>query len=138
MDEARDFGLRSGCSFSVHGSDGSIGILSLASRDEHSVEMRARMRRVLPLAQVTLGYLFETGLSSLPSPAIAMAPPLSERETECLRWAAEGKTAWETGQILNIAERTIVFHLNNAMKKLGAVNRTHAVARALHRSLITL
>lgn len=144
MDEARDFGLRSGCSFPVHESHGRIGILSLASRDEHSVAMHMRMRRVLPLAQTMLCHLFETAIRALPAPKTGPAPKsgtdgsLSEREKECLRWAAEGKTAWETGQILNVSERTAVFHLNNAMKKLGAVNRTHAVARALHRSLISL
>ena len=58
------------------------------------------------------------------------------RERECLKWAAEGKTAWETGQILGIAERTAVFHVNNVIQKLGATNKTQAIVRALALNMI--
>lgn len=57
--------------------------------------------------------------------------PLTNRERDCLSWAAEGKTAWETSVILGIAETTIIFHIENAKKKLGASTTTHAVAIAL-------
>jgi DNA-binding CsgD family transcriptional regulator len=56
---------------------------------------------------------------------------LTARERECLRWSADGKTAWEIGQILNIAERTVVFHVNNVIQKLGASNKTQAIVRAV-------
>ncbi|MBF0310733.1 MAG: autoinducer binding domain-containing protein [Magnetococcales bacterium] len=61
---------------------------------------------------------------------------LTPRELECLRWASEGKTAWEIGSILHITERTVVAHLNNASNKLGANNRIQAVARAVAYKLI--
>ena len=32
---------------------------------------------------------------------------LSPRELECLEWAAEGKSAWEIGQILGISRYTV-------------------------------
>jgi LuxR family transcriptional regulator, quorum-sensing system regulator BjaR1 len=63
---------------------------------------------------------------------------LTARECEVLRWAAHGKTAWEISVILRIAERTVKFHLIEASKKLGAVNRTAAVAKALALKLIEL
>ncbi|MBF0420477.1 MAG: helix-turn-helix transcriptional regulator [Magnetococcales bacterium] len=56
---------------------------------------------------------------------------LTERELECLRWAAAGKTSLETGVIMNITERTVKFHLVNAQKKLMSKNKTQAVARAI-------
>jgi DNA-binding CsgD family transcriptional regulator len=59
-------------------------------------------------------------------------------ETECLRWCKEGKTNWEIAGILRISEKTVEFHLEKAMKKLGAGNRTTAVVRALKLGLITL
>ena len=62
---------------------------------------------------------------------------LTEREKECLLWAAEGKTSWETAQILQISERTVIFHLQNAARKLKVVNRQHAIARAVVLGLIT-
>ena len=61
---------------------------------------------------------------------------LTERETEILRWLMEGKTSWDIGKILSISERTVKFHVNNTLVKLNAVNRTHAVAKAILRNLI--
>ena len=55
-----------------------------------------------------------------------------------LRWAADGKTSWEISVILKISERTVKFHLIQASRKLNAVNRTLAVAKALARGLIKL
>jgi len=51
-------------------------------------------------------------------------------------WTAEGKTAAEIGVILGIAESTCIFHLTNATRKLGAVNKTHAAAKAAVLGLI--
>ena len=61
---------------------------------------------------------------------------LTDREIQCLAWAARGKTSWETAMILEVTETTINFHLTNAMKKLGVVTRPHAVATAVAMGLI--
>jgi DNA-binding CsgD family transcriptional regulator len=61
---------------------------------------------------------------------------LTEREKECLLWAAEGKTGWEIATIVNISERTVTFHLQNAAQKMGVVNRQQAISRALSMGLI--
>ncbi|MGE4280236.1 MAG: helix-turn-helix transcriptional regulator [Magnetospirillum sp.] len=63
---------------------------------------------------------------------------LSKRETECLSWFANGKTAWETAQILDISESTVIFHIENAKKKLGATNVTHAVAIAVTKGWVAV
>ncbi len=63
-------------------------------------------------------------------------PQLTAREREVLTWAANGKSAWETGEILCIAKRTVDEHMQTATRKLGAVNKTQAVALALTRNLI--
>jgi len=62
--------------------------------------------------------------------------PLSGRERECLAWASLGKTAWETAQILGLSRRTVEFHLENAVRKLGAGNKVHAAFIAMRRRLI--
>jgi LuxR family quorum sensing-dependent transcriptional regulator len=64
-------------------------------------------------------------------------PDLTPRETECLKWAAEGKSEWEISQILGISEHTSEKHLLNAKRKLGAVNRVHAVAEAIRLGYIS-
>jgi DNA-binding CsgD family transcriptional regulator len=61
---------------------------------------------------------------------------LSEREKACLSWTALGKSSWEIGQILSISENTAVFHIKNAMKKLGTNTRTGAAVKAIQLGLI--
>ncbi|HUT48376.1 MAG TPA: helix-turn-helix transcriptional regulator [Alphaproteobacteria bacterium] len=63
---------------------------------------------------------------------------LTAREAECLKWTARGKSSWQISQILSLSERTVNFHLSNAMQKLSTQNRTHAVAKALYQGLINI
>jgi LuxR family quorum sensing-dependent transcriptional regulator len=74
--------------------------------------------------------------------AVRRRPPanskLTARESEVLQWVANGKSAREIGEILNIAKRTVDEHVQAGMKKLGAANRTHAVVLALRDNLIKL
>lgn len=62
---------------------------------------------------------------------------LTAREREVLTWTAQGKTSWEVAQILHLAERTVVFHIENAKTKLGASTRSQALVRAVMLGLIT-
>jgi DNA-binding CsgD family transcriptional regulator len=63
---------------------------------------------------------------------------LTSKETQCLQWCKEGKTNWEISEILSISEKTVEFHLGNAMKKLGAGNRISAVIIGIKRGFIAL
>jgi DNA-binding CsgD family transcriptional regulator len=63
---------------------------------------------------------------------------LTEREIECLTWAARGQSEEAIALLLNRSRDTVHFHLQNAIKKLDAGNRTHAVAIACTRGLISL
>ncbi len=64
--------------------------------------------------------------------------PLTNRELTCLEWAAIGKTSWEMGVILGLAERTINFHINNACRKLGVHGRQAAITAALQLGLLPI
>jgi DNA-binding CsgD family transcriptional regulator len=64
--------------------------------------------------------------------------PLTPRELEVLTWVARGKTAEGTAQILNISKRTVNEHVQTSMSKLGASNRTHAIAIALQNHMVKL
>jgi DNA-binding CsgD family transcriptional regulator len=61
---------------------------------------------------------------------------LSARQAACLRWAALGKTSWETARILGVSESTVNFHLRNACAKLGVRGRRAAAVEALRRGLL--
>lgn len=56
--------------------------------------------------------------------------PLSPREGECLALAFEGLTARQTAERLHCAERTVNYHLSNAMAKLKVDNKMSAIQRA--------
>lgn len=61
---------------------------------------------------------------------------LSRREIECLSWASAGKTSVEMSEILGLSEYTVNHYLNRATRKLDAVNRVQAVAKALRAGLL--
>jgi DNA-binding NarL/FixJ family response regulator len=80
-----------------------------------------------------------------PSPDVAVRlaerafyEPLSEREIEVLRHAAQGESNKEIASALGVAESTIKNHLKSIMVKLDAGDRTEAVTVALRRGIIDL
>lgn len=54
---------------------------------------------------------------------------LTERELETLTWAARGKSSADVAVILGISERTVNFHLDNAMRKVGVATRVQAAVK---------
>jgi PAS domain S-box-containing protein len=74
--------------------------------------------------------------SALPPIDVDEPVALSDRERECLLWVSFGKTAWETAAILSRSQRTVEFHLNNAVRKLHAANKVHAAVLAIRLGLL--
>lgn len=63
-------------------------------------------------------------------------PKLRDREMDVLSWAAKGKTADETAVILGLKRETVTTHITSACRRLGAQNKTQAVAIAVARRLV--
>lgn len=61
---------------------------------------------------------------------------LSPRETECLQWAAVGKTSPEIARIIDRSVETVRLHIKNAIHKLGAHNKPHAIGKAVQLGLV--
>lgn len=122
-------GLRVGWSQSCYDARGTGGLLTLARSAESMspAEVRELLPKVSWLAQAA-----HEGMSRLLLPKYMpeAGAVLSAREIEVLRWTADGKTSSEVGMIMNIAERTVNFHVNSALEKLGAVNKTSATIKA--------
>jgi DNA-binding CsgD family transcriptional regulator len=131
----RDFGLDA----TWEGKGYSCGIKNL-NGDENGVlhyyglSKRERHKTILSLFSPHL----HEAMSRILGKARSDLPPLSSREKEILKWLMEGKSTWDISTILQISERTVKFHIDNTMKKLDAVNRTHAVAIALREKLVEL
>jgi len=58
------------------------------------------------------------------------APQLTEHEIRVLRLVAQGLTNKEIARSLNIAERTVEFHLNQIFQRLDVTSRTAATMKA--------
>jgi DNA-binding NarL/FixJ family response regulator len=63
---------------------------------------------------------------------------LSPREREILALLADGLSGEEAAKQLFLSSETVRTHVRNAMTKLGAATRVHAVALALQRGEITV
>ena len=94
-------------------------------------------RHTLPSLHLISLYAFER-LRKFRAPRCERKSLLTSRELEVLAWAAAGKTAWEIGELLDIAKRTADSHIEAVVRKLGTANRTHAVAIAIRDRLIDI
>jgi DNA-binding CsgD family transcriptional regulator len=95
---------------------------------------RAFKKEMMPLITVAAQVFHETVMKihGIKYPKI----DLTIRESEVLGWAAAGKSASDISVILNISVHTARTHLDTARHKLGALNITHAVRRAIQLNLI--
>lgn len=128
-EEAGSFGLRVGWAQSCFDGSGAVGLLSLARAHDRltTAELRAKdphLRWLVNVAHIALS------TELMASTAAQAVFPLSAREAEVLRWAADGKTAGDAATILGISVDTVSFHVKNTLAKTGAGNKTAAVARA--------
>lgn len=133
--EADDFGLRAGLTIPLHGLGCSWGLVSFASETRRN---EGELIEVLPQLHLLAHFIHEAGHRFAHHLAMTEPPRLTSRELECLHWVAVGKTSWEIGRLLNVTERTIVFHVQNAARKLETSGRQAAVARAIVLGLINL
>jgi LuxR family quorum sensing-dependent transcriptional regulator len=125
---AREWGWQNGFVVPVHGPRGYFSYVSIASPERDldlRIENRVRLQMLALLAHDRCSTL---NLAERPDAAPHSASKLSERERECMRWVAAGKTDWEIGPILVISSSTAHFHIENARRKLGASTRAQAVA----------
>ena len=80
--------------------------------------------------------LNEKALEIEPGRTPASAPALSPREVDAMTLLAIGYSRAQVAEQLSISEHTLRVYIESARFKLGALNTTHAVARALSRGLI--
>ncbi|HRD86442.1 MAG TPA: autoinducer binding domain-containing protein [Rubrivivax sp.] len=130
------FGYATGIATALHLPEGRHFFLGV-DRDQPLPSEPAELQRVVAELQLFAVHAQEAAMRLLlPAEQQPERPALTPRELEALRWTMDGKTAWEVGTILGISERTAVLHVNNAMHKLGCVNKHQAVLKALRLGLI--
>lgn len=136
-EEATGYGLRSGVTLPIHGANGEFGIVCFVSDCRPDKNFDRHVHASLAALCCLRDFVLESAGSfmKLGSPK-ADEVRISSRELECLRWAAEGKSSWEIGRILNCAEATVNFHFTNIRRKLNSKSRQQAVVKAIKLGLI--
>jgi DNA-binding CsgD family transcriptional regulator len=144
FDKAREFGLVTGSTHPVHGPGGEWSSISFI-KDRGGVRAETEIQHALARCQLLAGYVHDSVARIVEQrlgAAIPQSQPrpersdLNERECQVLTWVAAGKTTSEIADIMPISERTVIFHLSNARRKLGATNSRHAISKALSLGLI--
>ncbi|MHC8288901.1 helix-turn-helix transcriptional regulator [Pseudomonas sp. XS1P51] len=130
-------GLQHGWSQSVHDEDGGVcSILSLAR--SHCPITAFELYENLGFSVFMGRHLHALIAQTLPRKAEKPpAPHLSAREIDVLKLAAVGKTAYESARILNVTPRTVNFHVQEAIRKLGVTNKISAVITATKHGYLT-
>jgi len=130
MRRATDFGIARGFVVPIHCSGGYEAAVSMSGVN---VDLPPGCKPALHLAAL---YAFDR-VRHLARPEAAAGRPLTPREREVMAWVAQGKSAWEIGEILHITKRTVQEHVVRVFRKLGATNRAQAVAICIRNRLIS-
>jgi DNA-binding CsgD family transcriptional regulator len=126
--DAQDHGIKTGWAQSCLERSGAGSLLTLCRCTEPltASELQAK--------ETSMRWLVQVAHLSLSRAIFAQVNPactaLTKREREVLQWSADGKSAQDIADTLNLSKSVIDFHLKNSIQKLNASNKTAAVARA--------
>jgi DNA-binding NarL/FixJ family response regulator len=130
----------------LHRSAPALGIVAYGERAErHSASVAlqagacAYVARTAPAAEVRQAVDAAAAQETFVDPAV---PPkgrrgkLTRRQRQILQRLADGESTTVAARQLDLSEETVKTHTKNALARLGARNRTHAVAIAIRESLV--
>lgn len=132
FDAGQKHNIESGHTFVLHDYKNNLAVLSLIAYESCSLNIEKNRAAF----QSFFIDLHEEMLHSYDGIHKNNASALSQRESEVLYWVGLGKTYFETSVILGISQRTVKFHINNIVKKLGVSNARHAVKLSIELDLL--
>lgn len=125
---ARRLRFDDGISYPVHDSMGNSGVLSFAS--ETRCLTSSDRHRLLADGLLTAAFTHNAIRGLINKNSKVLEKPLTERETECLRLIAIGKSTGEMSRILGLSQHGVLHHVRSLMSKFGVHQRYQAVIRA--------
>lgn len=138
LSESQAFGLgNQGYSIPIRGPNGQFALFSINHNadDETWTKFTEENRRDLILIA---HYFNKKALEFEPGRTPEQSQALSPREIDAMTLLAVGYNRAQAAESLSISEHTLRVYIESARFKLGAINTTHAVARALSRGLIVV
>lgn len=136
--EAIEFGVgNQGFTVPIRGPNGQFALFTVNNSccDARWQEFTEKSRRDLILIA---HYFNQKALELEPGRTPETAQALSPREIDAMTLLAIGYNRAQVADTLSISEHTLRVYIESARFKLGALNTTHAVARALSRGLIVV
>jgi LuxR family quorum-sensing system transcriptional regulator CciR len=127
LERARKEGIGDGFTIPAHVPGETYGSVSFA------VETGIRLNPdTLPLTQLVGAFAFEAArrIRRLREPATPLRG-LTDRQRECVMWAARGKSDKEIARILGVSHETVIMHLKQARERYGVAKRTLLAIHAL-------
>ncbi|WP_323770486.1 LuxR family transcriptional regulator [Antarctobacter sp.] len=138
MQDAIAYGIgNQGFSIPLRGPNGQFALFSLTHNcnDTEWEDFTVTNRRDLILIA---HYFNQKALEFEPGRTPEASQSLSPREIEAMTLLAVGYSRAQAADTLSISEHTLRVYVESARHKLGALNTTHAVARALSRGVIVV
>lgn len=135
-EEACGYGMRTGVTLPIHGPNGEVGLLSMASDAPPGEQFTRQITQRMGALTLVRDYAFASSVSFSCSSGGDPVPRLTRRELEILQWVMAGKSSWEISMIINCSEATVNFHLANVRQKFNVNTRQQAVVKAIALGLI--
>jgi len=136
-EEACGYGIRTGVTLPIHGPNGEVGMLSLASDAPPGDKFTRQVEHTMGSLTLVRDYAFASSVPFSQQGGGEAVPRLTRRELEVLNWVMAGKSSWEISMITRCSEATVNFHLANVRQKFNVNTRQQAVVKAIALGLLT-
>ena len=132
--EAKEFGITEGYCVPIAGPDGEIGLFAVCAATRGEID-EAVGHAAADIQMFAVRFHDEI-VRSVKGSRQDVATTLSPRERECLLWTSAGMTTEDIGTKLGLSDSAVNYHLGNASRKLGAINKHHAAILAIQARLL--
>lgn len=127
LERAARAGIGDGFTIPANVPGESLGSCSFAMRQGDPL-----VHEALPAVQLVGMFAFEAArrLCRIRATNVVL-PILTDRQRDCVVWAARGKSDWEISRILGISHETVIQHVKQARERYGVAKRTMLAIHAL-------
>ncbi len=117
-------------------SSSALGIVAHGERPERHIANAALQAGTAELRRAVDAAAAQESFVDPAVPPKGSRGKLTQRQRQILQRLANGESTTVAARELDLSEETVKTHMKNALARLGARNRTHAVAIALRECLI--
>ena len=131
---ARGMHLPEGLVIPVPGRYGCVGTMWMGGCTRENLQ---KSKLAIQAIGLSCYYHLQRHCDKEPDPPVTTSK-LSKRERDVLDLVADGLSAQDIAKKINLSDRTVEWHISQAMQKLGAKNRVQAVVLAIRDGLIAV